>query len=63
VTIDLTKLVKTVIKAPFQARLTIVALAIVGSITKHQDLQVVLPLVVILAVIVFWLIHGPPQRR
>ena len=62
-TIDLTKLIKAVIRAPFEARLTIIALAIVGSITKRQDLQVALPLVVILAVIVFWLIHGPPRRR
>ncbi|HEY2712438.1 MAG TPA: hypothetical protein VGI60_07980 [Chthoniobacterales bacterium] len=61
--IDLTKLVSTVKNTPIQAKLAAIALAIVAPITRHQDLRIVLPLVGILAVIVFWLIGQTPRRH
>jgi hypothetical protein len=55
-TSDLTKFVTAAQNAPTRVLLTTIALAVVAPITMQHNLLIVLPLVLILGMIVWWLI-------
>ena len=62
-TIDFTKFLRNAKNAPLPVLLTMIALAIVGAIIKHQNHVIVLSLAGILLLIVLTLVLGSLRRH